>query len=66
MESRCFRPAEVEALLGDATKAKAKLGWTPKIGFDQMVAEMVEADFIAASREEKMTGNSVKIADPQE
>jgi GDPmannose 4,6-dehydratase len=35
-----FRPAEVETLLGDATKAKQKLGWEPKISFDQLVEEM--------------------------
>jgi GDPmannose 4,6-dehydratase len=35
-----FRPAEVESLLGDATKAKNKLGWEPKISFDQLVEDM--------------------------
>ena len=35
-----FRPAEVETLLGDATKAKEKLGWEPKISFDQLVKDM--------------------------
>ena len=37
-----FRPAEVETLLGDATKAKEKLGWVPEIGFDQLVEDMCE------------------------
>jgi len=36
-----FRPAEVETLLGDATKAKEKLGWEPKISFDQLIEDMV-------------------------
>jgi GDPmannose 4,6-dehydratase len=35
-----FRPAEVETLLGDATKAKEKLGWEPKISFQQLVEDM--------------------------
>lgn len=40
VDSKYFRPAEVETLLGDATKAKQKLGWEPKISFDQLVEEM--------------------------
>lgn len=39
-----FRPTEVELLIGDATKAKEKLGWTPKYSLEQMVAEMMKAD----------------------
>jgi GDPmannose 4,6-dehydratase len=39
-----FRPTEVETLLGDSTKAKEKLGWTPKITFDELINEMVESD----------------------
>ena len=38
---RYFRPAEVESLLGDATKAKEKLGWEPKITFDELIEDMV-------------------------
>ena len=37
---RYFRPTEVESLLGDPTKAKEKLGWEPKITFDQLVEDM--------------------------
>jgi GDPmannose 4,6-dehydratase len=44
VDPRFFRPSEVETLLGDATKAKEKLGWTPKIPFQQLVAEMVRED----------------------
>ena len=40
VDSKYFRPSEVETLLGDATKAKQKLGWEPKISFDQLVEEM--------------------------
>ena len=44
VDSRYFRPTEVETLLGDASKAKEKLGWTPKISFKELVAEMVRED----------------------
>ena len=43
-----FRPAEVNILLGDATKAKEKLGWSPKTDFSHLVHEMVDADFATA------------------
>ena len=44
VDPRYFRPAEVDLLLGDATKAKQKLGWTPKVGFKQLVRMMIDAD----------------------
>ena len=52
VDPRYFRPTEVETLLGDATKAKEKLGWTPKISFDELVAEMVREDLKSAERDE--------------
>src|SRR5210317_2113327 len=45
VDERYFRPTEVETLLGDATKAKEKLNWSPKISFEELVKEMVEEDF---------------------
>ena len=48
VDARYFRPAEVETLLGDPSKAKAKLGWVPEITVQQMCAEMVAADLQAA------------------
>src|SRR5215207_7333783 len=45
VDPRYFRPTEVETLLGDASKARRQLGWTPKIGLAELVSEMVEADF---------------------
>lgn len=48
VDPRYFRPAEVETLLGDASKAKAKLGWEPEISFADMVDEMMAADLIEA------------------
>lgn len=47
-----FRPAEVETLLGDASKAKEKLGWVPKISFKELVTEMVREDLKSAERDE--------------
>jgi GDPmannose 4,6-dehydratase len=52
VDSRYFRPTEVETLLGDASKAREKLGWTPKIKFRQLVAEMVRQDLKEAERDE--------------
>ena len=50
VDQRYFRPAEVETLLGDATKAREKLGWVPEISVQEMCAEMVTADLAAAKR----------------
>jgi GDPmannose 4,6-dehydratase len=50
IDPRYFRPTEVETLLGDATKAREKLGWYPEITLPEMVAEMVESDFLDACR----------------
>ncbi|MDP2732810.1 MAG: GDP-mannose 4,6-dehydratase [Hoeflea sp.] len=50
VDPRYFRPTEVETLLGDASKAKQKLGWTPQTSFADLVAEMAEADLAEAKR----------------
>jgi GDPmannose 4,6-dehydratase len=47
-----FRPTEVDTLLGDPTKAKEKMGWTPKITFEELVLEMVRSDLEDAKRDE--------------
>lgn len=52
VDPRYFRPTEVESLLGDPDKAKRVLGWSPKTGFQELVAEMVREDFRAAERDE--------------
>jgi GDPmannose 4,6-dehydratase len=51
VDVRYFRPTEVETLLGDPSKAKQKLGWSPKITFEDMVLEMTEADYKVAQRD---------------
>jgi GDPmannose 4,6-dehydratase len=51
VDPRYFRPTEVETLLGDASKAKRELGWTPQTSFDELVREMVESDLQAAKRD---------------
>jgi len=52
VDSRYFRPTEVETLLGDPSKAKVKLGWTPRISFTELVTEMVNNDLKTAERDE--------------
>jgi GDPmannose 4,6-dehydratase len=51
VDPRYFRPTEVETLLGDPSKAKAKLGWTPTTTFGELVREMVESDYQSAKRD---------------
>jgi GDPmannose 4,6-dehydratase len=51
VDSRYFRPTEVEALLGDPSKAREKLGWKPKITFEEMVHEMMENDINISKRD---------------
>ncbi len=52
VDPRYFRPTEVETLLGDATKARVKLGWVPKIRFHELVSEMMREDMKSAERDE--------------
>jgi GDPmannose 4,6-dehydratase len=51
VDTRYFRPTEVETLLGDPSKAKLKLGWTPTSTLAELVSEMVESDYVAANRD---------------
>ena len=61
-----FRPTEVETLLGDPTKAKTKLGWTPKISFNELVSEMVSADLKSAERDELIKKHGYRPLDCHE
>ena len=63
VDQRYFRPAEVETLLGDATKARQKLGWTPSTTFDELVSEMMLEDLKTAQRDELIKKNGYKILD---
>ena len=66
VDPRYFRPTEVETLLGDPTKAKEKLGWVPKITFDELVAEMVREDLKSAERDELVKKHGYKAMDYHE
>ena len=66
VDPRYFRPTEVETLLGDPSKAKQKLGWTPKITFDELVAEMVREDLKSAERDELVKKHGYKAMDYHE
>ncbi len=61
VDPRYFRPTEVETLLGDPSKAKAKLGWTPEITVQQMCAEMVATDLQAAKQHALLKANGFQV-----
>jgi GDPmannose 4,6-dehydratase len=61
VDSRYFRPTEVETLLGDASKAKRELGWTPEISLEEMCQEMIDADLAAARREALLKDHGYEI-----
>jgi GDPmannose 4,6-dehydratase len=63
VEARYFRPTEVETLLGDPSKAKTKLGWSPKISFQELVQEMVREDFKSAERDELVKQHGFGVCD---
>ena len=66
VDPRYFRPTEVESLLGDATKARVKLGWTPRTTFAELVAEMVREDLRSAERDELVKKHGFKAMDHHE
>jgi len=66
VDPRYFRPTEVETLLGDASKAHRELGWKPRISFEELVAEMVQADLNAAERDELVKKHGYKAFDHHE
>lgn len=63
---RYFRPAEVETLLGDATKARTELGWEPEISVQDMCAEMVEADLKEAQRYAVLKNHGLAVPVPSD
>ena len=66
VDPRYFRPTEVETLLGDPSKAKAKLGWSPRISFAELVAEMVREDLKAAERDDLVKRHGYKAMNRHE
>ena len=66
IDPRYFRPAEVETLLGDSSKAKEMLGWEPQITVQEMCKEMVEEDYKAAQRHRLLKDNGFELPIPTE
>jgi GDPmannose 4,6-dehydratase len=66
IDPRYFRPAEVQTLLGDPTKACQELGWVPEISFESMVSEMVAHDLAAARRGALLQAHGYAMPEPQE
>lgn len=66
VDPRYFRPTEVETLLGDPSKAHQKLGWKPRISFQELVAEMVREDLKSAERDELVKKHGYKAFDYHE
>jgi GDPmannose 4,6-dehydratase len=62
IDERYFRPAEVESLLGDASKARRKLQWQSEVGFDELVTEMAQADWNAARRDKLVASAGFRAA----
>jgi len=66
VDPRYFRPAEVETLLGDPTKAKEKLGWQPEITVEEMCAEMVQHDLAEARATALLRRHGHTVQTPRE
>ncbi|TSA16326.1 MAG: GDP-mannose 4,6-dehydratase, partial [Betaproteobacteria bacterium] len=66
VDPRYFRPTEVDSLLGDATKAKTRLGWVPKVKFGELVIEMVREDLRSAERDALVKSHGHKTFDRHE
>jgi GDPmannose 4,6-dehydratase len=66
IDPRYFRPTEVDTLLGDASKAREKLGWKPSTSFDQLVTEMVTHDLDSAKRDVLVHSHGYRVFEPHE
>jgi len=66
VDPRYFRPSEVESLLGDASRARNRLGWTPRTRFEELVQEMIDADFEAAQRDALVRAHGYSAPDHRE
>ena len=65
-DPRYFRAAEVDSLLGDASRARADLGWVPRTEFDELVREMVESDLELAERDALVSREGYRVAQARE
>jgi len=63
VDPKYFRPTEVELLIGDATKAKNELGWTPTFTVDELVKDMVQADLALFKRDKYLMEGGHKVYD---
>jgi GDPmannose 4,6-dehydratase len=61
IDPKLIRPAEVDVLCGDATKASEKLGWQPKVGFEELIKMMVHADLETVQRAENAFASVVSV-----
>ena len=61
VDPRYFRPTEVVSLLGDAAKARGRLGWTPSISFPELVHEMVWADLLDAQKYDYIQASGLPV-----
>ncbi|HUB91124.1 MAG TPA: GDP-mannose 4,6-dehydratase [Dyella sp.] len=66
IDTRYYRPAEVDTLLGDPSKARQKLGWTPRIGFSELVREMMQNDLTLAQRDALVINAGFNAHSPQD
>jgi GDPmannose 4,6-dehydratase len=66
IDPRYLRPAEVDTLRGDASRARAELGWAPRVGFDELVHEMIESDLVLARRDALVRREGYRIAEAHE
>jgi len=66
IDSKYYRPTEVESLLGDSSKAKSILGWEPKISFQELVSEMTKKDLEIAMRDEVIKDHGYDVMNHHE
>jgi GDPmannose 4,6-dehydratase len=66
VDPRYYRPTEVNTLLGDATKARERLGWRPEIGFDELIGEMVREDLADARRDDAVVRAGFEVIEHRE
>ena len=66
VDPRYYRPTEVESLIGDATKARERLGWSPTVGFGELVREMVADDLVEARRDDYLSTEGFAVKDYRE